>query len=118
MTNLRTQLFAFGYLMALAIGVFAMSAFDVSPMARLVTMGLPIAMLAGLTWSVVSVSRTVIAAALWVVFAGLAASMLINWQTWEYLGVAAPVAPALAGWLTHRGVEPVVVAVDHVRRAA
>ncbi len=117
MTNVRIQLFALGYLMALAIGVFAMSAVEVSPIARL-TMVVPMAMLAGLTWSAASISRPAIAAALWVAFAGCATSMLIDWHTWEYLGVAAPVAPALGAWLAGRQGELVVAAADPVRRAA
>ena len=118
MTNIRTQLFAFGYLLTLAVGVFVMSAFEVPPIARSMTMGIPIAMLAGLTRSVASASRAAIAAAMWVAFLGFATSMLLDWRTWEHLGVAAPLVPLLGGGLSQREVEPVVVAVDQVRRAA
>lgn len=118
MTDYRTQLFALGYLLTLAVGVFVMSAVEIPSMARSMITGIPILMLAGLTWSVASVSRTTVAAALWVAYAGFAASMLIDWRTWEYLGVASLMAPLLAGWLASRTVGPIVVAEDQVRRAA
>lgn len=118
MTDFRTQLFAFGYLLTLAAGVFVMSAVEIPSMAWSMLMGIPILMLAGLTRSVAAASRTTVAAALWVVFLGFAISMLIDWRTWEYVGVAAPLVPLLGGWRTRGEVEPVVVAVDQVRRAA
>ena len=118
MTDIRTQLFALGYLLTLAVGVFVVSAVEIPPMARSMVMGIPIAMLAGLTWSVAAASRTTVATALWLVFAGMATSMLIDWRTWEYLGVASLMAPLLAGRLATQTAGPVVVAVDEVRRAA
>ena len=118
MTDVRTQLFALGYLLTLAAGVFVMSAVEIPPMARSMIMGVPIVLLGGFTWSVASASRPAVAAALWVAFAGMAASMLIDWRTWEFLGVASLMAPLLATRLAGQTVGPVAVAVDQVRRAA
>lgn len=118
MTHFRTQIFGLGYLPALAVGMFVMSAFELPAMAGSVAMGIPMAMLAGLTWSVASVSRTTVVAPMWLAFAGFATSMLVDWHTWEHLGVVAPVVPLLGGWLGSSEGGPAVAAVEHIRRAA
>ena len=99
MNDIRTPAFAVGYLAALNAAVFGLGAFDLSSAARMLVMGVPLGVLAAVTWSATrwrGPIAVMLSAAMWLSFASVAGSLLVDWAAWEHLGLVALVAP-LAG---------------------
>ncbi len=112
MNDIRTPILAVGYLAALTVAVFGLGAFDFTSGGRSLVMVVPVAMLAAVTWSATQWRGSIaiiVSGIVWLSFAGVAASMLVDWTAWEHLGLAALVAPVIGSRvLMSRGIDDVI----------